>query len=86
MKKSYWKWYEKIARKVPFILFNIDSELKFEYDMQISEELLYEMMWNMINFYQLISNLCFDQEKELRIRLFCECPKKHISDNWSSKA
>ena len=42
-------------------------------------------MWNMIYFYQLISNLSFDQEKELRIRLFCECPKKHISDNWGSK-
>ena len=42
-------------------------------------------MWNMIYFNQLISNLSFDQEKELRIRLFCECPKKHISDNWCSK-
>ena len=37
-------------------LFDMDSGIKFEYDMQISEELLYEMMWNLIYFYQFIRN------------------------------
>ena len=39
------------------------------------------MLLNSIYIYQLINNLSYDQEKELRVRLFWECPKKHKHDN-----
>ena len=63
---------------------NLDSGTKFEYDPQISEEVIYEMIWNMMYLYQLINNLSFDQEKELRIRLICQCQKRKFPDNWIS--
>ena len=63
---------------------NVDSGTKFEYDPQISEEVIYEMIWNMMYLYQLINNLSFDQEKELKIKLFCQCQKRKFPDNWSS--
>ena len=63
---------------------NVDFGTKFEYDPQISEEVIYEMIWNMMYLYQLINNLSFYLEKELRIILFCQCQKRKFSDNWSS--
>ena len=53
------------------MLYNIiDSDAKFQYDHEVSEEVLYQMFYNTIYFYQLIINLAFDQEKELRMRFF----------------
>ena len=43
--------------------------------MGISEDVSYQMFCNMIYLYQQVSNLWFDEEKELSMRLFCEWPK-----------
>ena len=55
--------------------------------MQKSEEILYEMFWNSIYMYQLINNYCFDQENELKLRLFWGWIQKHnkeksIGETW----
>ena len=67
------------------MLYNIiDSDAKFQYDHEVSEEVLYQMFCNTIYFYQLIINLAFDQEKELRMRLFWCCTNKHKEEAGSS--
>ena len=63
----------------------LDYGSKFEYDKDISEEVSYQMFCNMIYVCQLINNLCFDQEKELRMRLFCEWPKRHKQHTIKNK-
>ena len=64
----------------------LDSGSKIEYDKDISEEVSYQMFCDMIYVYQLINNLCFDQEKELRMILFCEWPKRHKQQTIKNKA
>ena len=64
----------------------IDSDAKFQYDQEVSEEVLYQMFCNTIYFYHLIINLAFDQEKELRMRLFWCCTNKHKEETGSSDA
>ena len=41
----------------------IDSDAKFQYDHEVSEEVLYQMFCNTIYFYQLIINLAFIKRK-----------------------
>ena len=75
----------RILQGKSFLLYNIiDSDAKFQYDHEISEEIWYQMFCKTIYFYQLIINLAFDQKKEQRIRLFICCTNKHKDETGSS--
>ena len=54
---------------------------KFQYDEEISEEVLYQILCNTIYIYQLIINLSFDQEKELRMRVFWNWGKNNKQES-----
>ena len=67
------------------MLYNIiDSDARFQYDHEVSEEVLNQLFCNTIYFYQLIINLSFDQEKELRMRIFRCCTNKHKEETGSN--
>ena len=65
METPYSKKNYESYKVVHLFSYSIDLNSKFQYDEEISEKVLFQLLCNIICFYKLIINLSFDQEKEL---------------------